>query len=43
VLDAGPDGLHRVVLGIFDRRRAAKRAQAALRRAWGLDGFVREP
>jgi len=42
VLDAGPDGLHRVVLGVFDRRGAAKRASAGLRRSWGLDGFVRE-
>jgi hypothetical protein len=38
----GADGLHGVVLGIFDERGRARRSPAILRRTWKLDAFVRE-
>jgi hypothetical protein len=42
VLEARRDGLHRVVIGVFDRRAPATRWRWRLRRTWKVDGFVRE-
>jgi hypothetical protein len=42
VLDAGSDGVYRVVIGVFDDRARAEGAARKLRRTSGLRGFVRE-
>jgi hypothetical protein len=42
VLGPGPDRRYRVIAGIFASQRAARRSLATLRRAWKVEGFVRE-
>jgi hypothetical protein len=42
VLGPDPDGLYRVVTGIFDRFSTARRSLAKLHRRWRLEAFVRE-
>ncbi len=41
-LGPGPDRRYRVITGVFDSPRAARRSLVALRRAWKVGGFVRE-